>query len=233
MQNLKELKDRLEKLPQLKGEMQFASCFGQYTEKVSQSGEKLRKVQQDMGYIAKVYPNAECEQEVLPYVKLSIREAKKLYKDINEDVKKVMSHATDKGIVQLGEYAKTAKTKCKDTWEREKMKIVTEWEKMANVVQILDPDKGEELKQVVDRIEGQKIPQDDEGVDQIKTDIEKLKSCIKDLEFDDPFVKFLKSTVEGGASLKVLSKENPHSDEIMKKLKERDLWDSFRIRFLE
>jgi|TARA_B100001971_G_C18208440_1_gene549083 hypothetical protein len=234
MPDLNELKTRLLKLPDRRLENKYADRFRQYTQKLGESREKIKKAYKDMTNASKVNSNCEYESKVLPELKRAVREAKKLHKEISEEPKKVMLKATENGITRIGENAGAALKLNAKIWEQEMMSIVTEWEKIANVVQILVPDKGEGFKQVVDRLRGQEIPQNDEEVGQIKTDIEELKSCIKDSKIEDetPFVEFLRSTVDGGVSLSVLSKGNPHSDEIIKKLEELDLWDSFRIRFI-
>ena len=235
MPDLNELKTRLLRLPDRKLENRYADRFRQYTQKLGESREKIKKAYKDMTNASKVNSNCEYESKVLPELKKAVREAKKLHKEISEEPKEVMLKATENGITRIGENAGAALKLNAKIWEVEMMSIVTDWEKIVNVVQILIPDKGEGFKQVVDHLkEGQEIPQDDEEVDQIKTDIEELKSCIKDSKIEDetPFVEFLRSTVDGGVSLSVLSKGNLHSDEIMKKLEELDLWDSFRIRFI-
>ena len=228
MPDLIKLKMRLDILPGRKLENNYADRFLKYTQKLGESHEKMKQTNENMVNASKVSSSSEYESKVLSELKKAVREAKKLYDLISKEPEKIMSNATENGIVRLSENATSAKAKCKNIWEQEILSTVTKWEKMADVVQKLVPEEGDGFKQVVDSLRGREIPQDDEEVDQIKTDKKELKKYIANLELEGPFGKFLESTVEGGASLRDLLKD----DEIMKKLEEHDLWDNFRIRLL-
>jgi len=226
MSKLKNLRDRLEKLPQLKKEKNLSSNFGVFTKKVAESKVMLTDSYRDMEYISKVFPDAGCEKKILPILKSSIKEAQKLYKTIEEDPQTVQKKASENSVVRLRDYATSANVKVRDIWSREITNNVTKWEKLAEVTQGLGAKGGREFKQAVVSLKNKKIPKSDEEVVQIKTAQINLHKGIANLGLEGPFGKFLEATVESrGASPKDLFKK-----EIKEKIEEFNLWDSFQIR---
>ena len=225
MPNLKKLKERLEKLPQLKSERNLSAKFGIYTQRIAQSREKLSKSFRDMEFISKVYPEAQCKQTVLPLLKKSIKEANKLYQSIDEDAQTVQKKATDNGVVRLGEYANSASGKCHDIWMLEITNNVTKWEKLASVIQNLGAKGGQEFKKAVETLKNKNIPRNDDEVTEIEKIKIELQKGVANLGLEGPFGEFLKATSEVGASPRDLLE-----DEIKEKMEEYSLWDSFRVR---
>jgi hypothetical protein len=228
MLNLNDLKTRLEKLPERRNLRKYALTFDDFTKKLGESYDKMKQINKDMVYASKVNSNNEYETKILFELKKAVREAKKIYKEISVNPEKVTSTAIANGIGRIDGSVVSAKKKCKEIWENEMKSIDDKWEKMADAVQKLDTEGGCEFKQIVDRLRGRTIPQNDKEVDQIKADKEGLQKSIANLGLAGSFGKFIEASVEGGASLKALLE----NDEIKKKLDEYNLWDNFRIRLL-
>jgi len=225
MPDLRILKVRLEKLPQLKAESHLAETFGDYTQKVAQLGDELRQTLQDMSYASKVHSNSDYNSKVLSELKRSVRESKKIYQVIDEDPQNVTKRATENKFVKLRDSVSKANKQCRNIWNQEIEKSIVKWEKIAVVVQDLGAKGGREFKQAVDSIRMQSIPQSDKEVDKVKGARNALQKGIAGLGLDDLFGKFLKDSVEGGASPRDLLK-----NEIREKLDDHKLWDSFKVR---
>ncbi len=225
MSNLSQLKERLEQLPEKKSLREFAENFGEYTQKVAKSREKLKQAFINMGYISKAYPDAECAKKILPLLKSSVTEAKRLHKEIDEDPKKVKARATENKVIRLGDYADKATNQCRDIWNLNISNSVTKWEKLAIVVQSLGAKGGKEFKESVDNLKLQGIPQSDKEVQQVKAIKEKLEKSIAKLGLEGPFGQFLTSAAAGTASPRDLL-----NDEVKSKIDEYNLWDSFHVR---
>jgi hypothetical protein len=224
MTNLGQLKERLKKLPERRSLRVYAESFGEYTQKVAKSREKLGQAFKNMRYISKTYPDSECVKKVLPLLKSGVTEAKKLHKEIVEDPQKVKARTTENRVVRLGDYASRATTQCRDIWNLEINNSVAKWEKVASVVQNLGAKGGQEFKRAVDKLKLQGIPQSDKEVEQVKATKKELQKGIQSLGLEGPFGKFLKAAAAGVASPRDLL-----NDEVRSKLDKYKLWDSFHV----
>ncbi|MDA3896786.1 MAG: hypothetical protein PF482_11650 [Desulfobacteraceae bacterium] len=225
MPNLKNLKDRLKKIPELRSERKLSASFGVYTIKIAQSKEKIAKAYRDMEYIDRVFPEAECKKKILPVIKESVKKAKKIYQLIEADPQTVKKISTENSVIKINDYAKSASTKCHDIWNLEITNTVSKWEKLAAVIQGLGAKGGHEFKKAVEGLKNRQIPKNDDEVTQVKNGQKELQKGIANLALEGPFGKFLEATVAGGASPKDLLRP-----EIKDKLDEFNLWDSFKIR---
>jgi hypothetical protein len=224
MPNLTQLKERLKQLPEKKSLREYAESFGEYTQKVARSREKLKQAFKDMGYISKAYPDSKCAKKILPLLKSSVTEAKKLHKEISEDPQKIKARATENKVVRLGDYASSATTQCRDIWNVQISNNVTKWEKLAIVVQSLGAKGGKEFKEAVDKLKLQGIPQNDKAVEQVKAIKKELEKGIAKLELEGPFGQFLTTAALGTASPRDLL-----NDKVKSKIDEYNLWDSFHV----
>lgn len=224
MTNLKELKTRLEKLPQRKAEGHLAAIFSEYNQKIKNIRIKLQAIYQDMTYAIKVNSNPEYNKKLLPDFKKAVQDAKTLIQDIEEDPNKVKTNASDHKVIRLGEYSNSLRNKCDSIWQLEITSSAKKWENIAEVIQKLGAKGGQEFKQAVEKLKTQKIPQNDADIFQIKEAQNALQKGITGLGLEGPFGEFLKNSAESGAPSKDLTK-----DEVRSKLDEYNLWDSFSI----
>lgn len=225
MSKFGELRERLEKLPQLMNERNLSAKFGVFTEKVKESKDKLSDSYRDMEYISKVFPGVDCKKKILPVLESSVKEAKKLHKMIEEDPQSVQEEVTEKSIVRLRDFANSTSLKSRDIWTNEITNSVTKWEKLAVVIKDLGAKGGQDFKQAVESLKDQNIPQNDEEVLQIKNAQRDLQKGVANLGLEGPFGKFLETSAERGASPRELLRT-----EIKEKMDEFNLWDSFKIR---
>jgi len=230
MPDLKDLKKRLEKLPEKRKQSDLAAGYGNYIQKLGELCEKINQTYKDVENIEKVSSSKEYKNKVLSELGKIGRVVQKLYKEISGKQESVTLDAMEERIVNLGDIATTARNTCNKIWDKETKERVERWEKIAGGGNHLGTSDGREFKQVVDRLRGRLIPQNKEEVDKIKADKKKFEESIEKLGLKGPFGKFFNEAMsEEGASLKDLIKYV----EIRNKLTEDDIWDSFRIRFLK
>lgn len=225
MPNLKELKTRLEKLPQRKAESDLAATFSEYSLKVASICLGLQKTYRNIWYASQVNSNTDYNKKVLPKLKNAVKEAKLLLQEIEKDSNNIQTKASENKVVRLGEYEYSAKTECDTIWQQEFASSIKRWEKLADVVQKLGAKGGQEFKLALDKLKNYKIPQNDNDIIQIKASQKALKNGVVCLGLEGPFGEFLKASVEGGAYPKDLLK-----DDIRNKIDEFELWDSFKVQ---
>jgi len=224
MPNLKELKTRLDELPKMKAEAHLAATFSKYCQSVRQARQDLEATYVEMGYAGKVNSNPEYQRKVLPELKKAMRVAKGLHRSIEESAEKVTSRATENRVADLRDYAKRAKTQCHAIWIREVEGSADRWEKLADVIESLGAKGGNDLKQTIENLRRQRIPESDAEVERVRSALDRLQKGIKNLGLEGSFGRFLKASSEGGASPKDLL-----TDEVKIKMDEHELWDSFRV----
>lgn len=225
MPDLKNIKTRLEQLPQLMAEIHLTEKFGLYTQTLEQSRIRLERVQNNIKFASMVNSNPKYRGTVFPELKSAAQIATKLHKEIIGNAESVNSRATENKITRLKEHAKNAEKKCQYIWEQEVEVSVLKWEKIAGVIQGLGAKGGEEMKLAIDLLKGHRIPTDDNEVEQLRSAIKNLHNSISTLKLEGSFGQFLEATVDGSASAKDLL-----VDEIREKMDEHDLWDSFQVR---
>ena len=227
MPNLKSLKTRLEKLPQVEKELTLAASFRHYTGKVSNSRKRLESAKRDMENITNVFPNSECQKAVSPLFNSSVKIVKTLRKEIETDPWFIEKTVAESKFVKLNEDANSAISKCKLIWNQEISGRITNWEKIAGVIKQLDVKGGQAFKQAFDKLKSweNKIPQNDNEVEQIKEALNSLQKGIANIGLEGGFGKFLKEAAEGGASPKDLL-----NDDIKDKFNEYNLWGSFWVQ---
>lgn len=228
---IKELKSRLEKLPDLKAESDLAGHFACYKQQLTGIYEDLSTVYQDSIYANKVNSN-DGYKRVQTEVKNAVRVARSLYRMIEEEARDILKKASENQMTKISDSSKSARKKCDDIWKQERQKDVGKWEKISVVVKKMSNKGKQEFKknvkeftQAVNAISLQSIPKNDEEVNELKALKNELKRKVATLDLEGPFGMFLENSVGQGVSAKELL-----NDEVRSKLEEYDLWDSFRVR---
>ena len=225
MTDLKQLKTRFEKYPLQKKLRDISDNFDMHTKTLSRTRLNLTQVYNQMNAISQVFPDINCEAKVRPSLETAVREANKLYEEIDKDPNKILSTDTDSIIIKMDESFKKGSNDCRSLWESKIFDSVRKWEQIINVIHFkLKAKGGKELKELVDNLKTQGIPQDKKTIDRVKLSLDKLRKGIESLELSGPFGKFLEQVVGEGASLK-----DVFSKEIKDKIEEHNLWNAFRV----
>ncbi len=226
MISLPALKERLESLPERQREGRLSHDFAQYREKVIAAYQRLELSRGAMLRAAQVQGNIEYEKQVMPRIKKSIAETKRLKRSVEDDAFFVQSKAMENGVIRLNDAASAAHTLCQNIWTKEMGALLQKWEKVANAVISLQQKTqvATRFKTAVDKLKIQEIPQNEDEVQDVQGRLEALQRGINELGLEGPFGVFLAAAAEGAASPRELLK-----DEVRKKLDEFDLWDSFFI----
>ena len=234
MIKLSELKQRLEKCPEIEKEIELGATLRLCIEKVQKSRKELIVISNNIKNINKVYQDSSCTKEVSIYVKRCSEIARKMHDDIVKEltiINQGLDNPISNQITSLKDNVNLAKKTCNEFWEKEQKETIDKCEKVVDVVQRLESKLGTKggkvLKSSLDKIKSSGIPQNDSEVEVIKSALKELKNGITSLGLEGPFGKFLEATIGVGASTKYIL-----NDEVRQKLDEYNLWDSFKIKLL-
>ncbi len=225
MPNLKDLKQRLEKLPELRRESKLADRFGKYSSRTEVSYEKFVEASKKAENISDVFPESNCLGEVQTLIRKGIAKAKKLHREIDENPESVATRRVENEFLRIGELATQSSAKCKETWEREISKNVNKWKKLSDVVSNLNTKDGSDFKAAVDSLQRQQAPANSTEAERSKEALKKLRQGVGSMGLEGKFGRFLEQSANFGASPRDLV-----DPEVSSKLDEFELWDSFKIR---
>ena len=225
MPNLKDLKKRLEKLPELKRESKLSGHFGNYSSRVERSHDKFVESANQSKHITGVFPDSSCLVDVQALISVGKAIAVKLRKEIEKDPENVATKRVDNGFVAIADSSSSCVTKCKETWKREISRNVDKWSRLAQVVSSLKAKGTSDLSAAVESLRRQGIPSSALEVQKSKDALEMLHQGVVSMGLEGSFGRFLEKTASIGASPRDFT-----DPEIVSKLDEFELWDSFKVR---
>lgn len=227
MPSLKDMKQRLEKLPDLRRESKLADYFGTYSSRIEASYEKFLEASKTAENISDVFPESNCLGEVQALIRKAVVEAKKIQREIEEDPENVAKKRVENEFLRIGELAANSSLKYREKWKCEISRNVDKWRKLSDVVSNLKTKGGSDFKAAVDSLQGQQPPVNSTEAERSKEALKKLRHGIGSMGLEGKFGLFLEKSVNFGASPRDVL-----DPEVSSKLNEFELWDSFKIRLI-
>jgi hypothetical protein len=233
MKTLKNLKNRLEILPEIRKGIKQRGFFDEYLSKVTGAKEQLISASMGVTYASPVLPSPKYAA-ALQLIKKSSRIAKNLAEKIRDDADTISDRGTEESFIKTIEYAKEASKEAKLGWQSSVQAKIDKWEIIAGVVAIIAKENhgisehAEKLKSSVNALRNAKdvLPSSMEETARLQMHLADLTDAISKLGLDTPFGKFLQnSATEHGALLSDAEEES-----VVRQIKSLGLSSVFRVR---
>lgn len=227
MQNLADLKKRLENLPAKRQEKKYKRLYRNFLEKAVGCHDKLKSSSQGINLTAGVVAASSYSASISSIGSAS-KTAARLGGKLLKDSDAIASSEVEADFTALSDKSASAQVGVNNAWESELQGKIKDWEAIQDVVVKLMPTQGKRLKKSIASLQSAKrpMPTTKLGVSAVKDSIEELKDSVANLELDGNFGDFLKAAVSlDGADVGMV--EDP---EVSKVIAKHKLQKVFRVR---